>query len=98
MSFFFCKNCNKKVLLDAPGTKNRNHCPYCLYSYHIDNQIGDRKSKCLGIMEPVAKIIRKSGEEVIVHKCLKCGIIRKNRIAGDDSFKVVAGLKVIEDF
>ncbi len=46
-------------------------------------------------MEPIGKIYKEDGEEVLVHKCLKCGQIRKNRIAGDDSVKGVAALKVV---
>ena len=93
--YFICINCQKKVSLTAPGTKNRNHCHYCLHSKHVDIKIGDRESKCLGNMYPVAKYIRPNGEEVIVHKCAKCNFIRYNRIAGDDDFDKVENLKII---
>lgn len=96
--FFICKNCNKKVYYKAPGTKNRNHCPYCLFSLHVDNEIGDRKSGCRGLMVPVAKMYKHDGEEVLVHECTKCGEVRKNRIAGDDSFEVLEKLKEIDFF
>ena len=92
---FICINCGREVSLNAPGTKNRNHCPYCLHSLHVDNKIGDRSSKCLGNMYPVAKFYKPNGEEVIVHKCAKCNFIRYNRIAGDDDFEKVENLKTI---
>lgn len=93
--YFNCINCNKKVYLLAPGTKNRNHCPFCLYSLHIDNIIGDRESSCLGKMKPIYKYYKDDGEEVIVHKCLKCDFFRYNRIAGDDDFEKVNNLSTI---
>ena len=95
---FNCKNCVSKVSYRAPGTKNRNHCPFCLYSLHVDKKVGDRRSTCNSLMEPVGKIIKHDGEEVIVHKCTGCGEVRKNRIAGDDSFEKVELLEVLEFF
>jgi DNA-directed RNA polymerase subunit RPC12/RpoP len=97
-SNFICQNCQREVSQKAPGTKNRNHCPYCLYSLHLDREIGDRKSACQGLMQPIAKIYKEDGEEVLVHKCLKCGTVRKNRVAGDDSFELMAQLKEIDYF
>lgn len=96
--YFLCSVCGKKVPYKAPGTKNRNHCPFCLWSLHVDNKPGDRSSGCKGLMQPVGKIIKDDGEEVIVHKCTKCGDIRKNRVAGDDSFKEVENLKIMDFF
>ncbi len=96
--YFTCKKCNKKVPQEAPGTKNRNHCPFCLYSVHVDEEPGDRKSKCNGLMRPKGKIYKPDGEEVLVNECEKCGFIRKNRIAGDDSFPLVEQLQVFDYF
>ncbi len=96
--YFICKNCNKKVSFRALGTKNRNHCPFCLHSFHIDDLVGDRKAKCWGLMVPVGKIYKHDGEEVLVHECQKCGVMRKNRIAGDDDWELVEKLNVIDFF
>ncbi len=90
---FICENCKKFVRFKAPGTKNRNHCPFCLCSRHLDIRIGDRKSKCLGLMIPVGKIIKEDGEEMIIHRCIKCGEVKKNRVAGDDSLSEVGRLE-----
>lgn len=91
-SSFICKNCGTKVQIKAWGTKNRNHCPNCLYSLHVDKKIGDRSSVCGGLMPPIGKVYKKDGEEVLVHKCSVCGKVRKNRIAGDDSIEGVSNL------
>ncbi len=74
---FNCANCRKHVKYEAWGTKNRNHCPFCLHSLHVDIEVGDRKSACGSLMVPVGKVYKPDGEEVVVHKCQKCGEIRK---------------------
>lgn len=82
---FRCLRCRRPVALDAFGTQHRNHCPYCLWSQHLDVTPGDRKSECRSRMEPVAVSIRRGGEWVLIHRCLGCGVLHENRIAGDDS-------------
>jgi len=95
---FVCKNCGRDVLLASFGTKNRNHCPFCLCSVHIDVEIGDRANECMGIMRPEGKFFKTDGEEMIVHVCDKCGFRRKNRVAGDDDWDLVADLQVLPAF
>lgn len=82
---FTCKVCGKPVLPEGAGTDHRNHCPYCLFSVHLDNLPGDRESDCHGKMEPVAVWVRKNGEWAIIHRCVVCGKISSNRIAADDN-------------
>jgi len=103
-SSFACEHCYKSVNLhEQIGTKHRNHCPFCLWSKHVDNQIGDRKSSCCGIMEPVGLTLRKEakkkkygekgeklGEIMIIHLCTLCGAIRINRIASDDDERQIS--------
>jgi len=96
-SYFVCKNCAKKVSLESYGTRNRNHCPFCLYSLHVDMEKGDRHSDCGGLMKPVGKFYKDDGEEMLVHECMKCGFIRWNRVAGDDSFDEIEKLAIVQD-
>lgn len=77
---------------EAPGTQNRNHCPYCLYSKHVDIVRGDRKSACGGMMKPIGIVKRDNGEQLIVHQCRGCGFVSKNRVAGDDDDQLIADL------
>ncbi len=35
-------------------------------------------------MEPIAIEVRRDGEWAIVHRCAGCGVLRTNRVAGDD--------------
>ncbi|MCL5410632.1 MAG: RNHCP domain-containing protein, partial [Patescibacteria group bacterium] len=81
----------EKLLL---GIKNRNHCPFCLWSKHVDEVPGDRNSSCQGKMEPLALTFKtegvdkygqkNQGELMLVHQCLVCNKFSINRIAGDD--------------
>ena len=89
---FTCINCKLKVPGESWGTKHRNHCPACLYSRHVDERPGDRASPCRSPMEPIAIEAKDSGEWAIVHRCKGCGEIKSNRIAGDDSERVLLGL------
>ena len=83
---FACNHCRKNVSLRAPGTRHRNHCPWCLWSRHVSVSLveHDRKSECRGLMEPIAIYSQKDGEWSLVHRCVDCDLIRTNRVAGDD--------------
>lgn len=81
---FVCSHCRRVVAQNAYGTDHRNHCPYCLWSKHLDQTPGDRKCACQGEMEPIAIWVRQDGEWAIVHRCDRCSSLRSNRIAGDD--------------
>lgn len=82
---FNCRHCGRAVDGDACGTAHRNHCPWCLWSVHVDDRPGDRQACCGGTMEPIAVWAKRDGEWAIVHRCTACGTLRTNRIAGDDS-------------
>lgn len=71
---FTCGNCGHKVV----GSGYTNHCPKCLYSMHVDVNPGDRAEICQGLMKPIG-IESDHGEYVILHKCLACGALRKNK-------------------
>jgi hypothetical protein len=85
-STFRCRHCRLDVPTDAPGTNHRNHCPSCLWSRHLDDEVpGDRGAACAGSMEPIAVYVRPDGEWALVHRCGGCDALRQNRIAGDDN-------------
>lgn len=81
---FVCKHCKRVVNPEPYGSQHRNHCPWCLWSLHVDNQPGDRASCCRGQMEAVAVWVRQDGEWAIIHRCQGCGVLKSNRIASDD--------------
>ncbi len=80
---FTCNHCNRWVNSLSNGSY-RNHCPYCLYSKHVDINPGDRRNPCKGLLEPIGvKNTSKKGMQLI-HKCKSCGKIRLNKVATDD--------------
>ena len=95
-SDFNCVHCQNFVTTSEmlAGVRNRNHCPYCLWSRHLDHfDAGDRMSACKAPMKPVGLTQKKKkkkyisgtgGELMIVHLCIGCGKIAINRIAADD--------------
>lgn len=91
---FICVHCKRTVVVGTPGTRHRNHCPWCLWCRHMDERTGDRKSACFGQMEPIAIWVKEDGEWAIIHRCQSCGAVRPNRIAGDDSELALLSLAV----
>lgn len=91
---FSCDNCGEWVAEEGGGTKNRNHCPNCLASKHLDESPGDRAAHCGAIMEPVALWVRRGGEWAVVHRCRSCGTLHSNRVAADDNQALLLSLAV----
>ena len=85
MESFSCANCGKEIHPDGAGSNHRNHCPYCLYSLHVDEEPGDRKASCHGKMEPIAVVSREDGDWSILHRCMRCGKLNLNRVLADDN-------------
>jgi hypothetical protein len=72
--------------MTAVGTEHRNHCPNCLWSQHVDDDVpGDCAADCAGSMEPISVSVRDDGEWALVHRCTACSTVHVNRIAGDDN-------------
>ncbi len=79
---FTCANCGTAVP-PLQGTGCRNHCPACLHSLHVDVNPGDRASDCGGLLVPVGVVDSRKGW-VVVSRCDRCGMIRRNKAALDD--------------
>jgi len=104
---FKCRHCGSYVSSAKllAGVSNRNHCPYCLWSRHLDLfEAGDRLAACKAPMRPVGLTLKHSrnkyaraasGELMLVHLCTDCNRISINRIAADDVSDVI--IEVFED-
>ncbi len=101
---FRCEYCGAYVytLPMIAGVNNRNHCPFCLWSRHVDYlKPGDRMSACKAVMQPIGLtvkqtrdkyVIDKTGELMLIHRCSDCSKHSINRIAADDQAEMVAGV------
>lgn len=90
-----CQHCHEPIgngSREEIGTRNRNHCPNCLWSVHVgETSPKDRNSDCCAGMEPVALTIKMDhhGELMLVHVCTQDKTVRFNRLAADDnSFQI----------
>ena len=88
---FICDNCGRKV--EELNYTTRDHCPYCLYSKHVDVNPGDRSNTCLGLLKPIG-VEKYKDTFKIIYKCDKCGEIHKNIIAKDDDMNKVIEISV----
>lgn len=86
---FTCGQCGYAVV----GNGYTNHCPRCLYSRHVDIAPGDRAAPCQGLMEPTHVERFESGYKIL-HRCLRCGHMKKNQTAPEDSLDAL--LSIIE--
>jgi hypothetical protein len=98
---FTCIHCRNFVSTHPllSGVNHRNHCPYCLYSRHLDLlEPGDRLAACKARMRPVGLALKRSkkkyaglgrGELLLVHLCEDCGKVSLNRMATDDDAGLV---------
>lgn len=90
---FICAHCGAEV--KPLGYTSRNHCPVCLWSLHVDENPGDRANTCRGQMEPVSAVTDPKKGYIIVHRCTKCGEIKRNKAAHeakvqpDDLMKII---------
>ena len=92
--YFHCTHCGEAVSNQITGSEHRNHCPYCLWSRHVDMVTGDRRSGCKGEMAPIGISVQRNGEWSLIHRCSTCGMLRVNRIAADDNEMLLLSLAV----
>ena len=86
---FICDNCHQKV--NKLNYSARDHCPYCLYSKHVDIMPGDRLNDCHGLLKPIG-IEKHKKTFKIIYRCQKCNIIHKNIMANDDNMDIIINL------
>jgi len=83
---FICEKC-LKLVTKHPEWSARNHCPFCLYSKHMDEvSPWDRESKCWWLMQAIWIDYKKNKWNMIKHICIKCNKIILNKVAPDDDF------------
>lgn len=90
---FICDNCGKEVT--KSNYTARDHCPYCLFSKHVDVNPGDRMNTCEGLLKPIG-IEKYRDSFKIIYKCEKCGIIHKNIVHADDNKDLIIDLSIVK--
>lgn len=90
---FICENCGMKV--DKLNYTSRDHCPFCLFSKHVDINPGDRLNTCQGLLVPI-DVEKFKDSYKIIYKCEKCGELHKNIMANDDDMSKIIELSNID--
>lgn len=88
---FICEHCGKEVT-KAEYTA-RDHCPYCLYSKHVDINPGDRQNTCRGLLKPIG-VEKFKDTYKIIYKCTSCRQEHKNIVANDDDMQEIIRISV----
>lgn len=91
---FICENCGKKV--EKLNYTARDHCPFCLYSKHVDINPGDRENNCKGLLKPI-QIEKFKDTFKIIYKCEKCNELHKNIMAIDDDYNRIIEISKINN-
>ncbi len=86
---FVCEQCGEMV--EKLNYTSRDHCPFCLFSKHVDIFPGDRMNSCQGLLQPIG-IEKYKNTYKIIYKCLKCHQIHKNIMATDDDYSQIIAL------
>ena len=90
---FICENCGKQV--EPLKYSSRDHCPYCLYSKHVDINPGDRQNPCKGLLKPI-EIEKYKDTYKIIYQCTSCKKTHKNIIAKDDDMNQIIEISKTE--
>ena len=88
---FICEHCGKEV--KALGYTSRDHCPYCLYSKHVDINPGDRENTCKGLLKPIG-VEKFKDTYKIIYRCEKCNQEHKNIMANDDDMQEIIRISI----
>lgn len=86
---FICEHCHRPVT--KLNYSARDHCPYCLYSKHVDINPGDRANHCLGLLKPI-DVEKFKNTYKIIYECETCHMKHKNIMATDDELNEIIKL------
>lgn len=85
---FTCEQCGQHVV----GDGYTNHCPYCLWSKHVDIHPGDRAAQCGGLMMPAIDSV-KGSKYILKHTCVVCKHTKVNKTHDHDNFDQLIALQ-----
>ncbi|MBQ1084642.1 RNHCP domain-containing protein [Nocardiopsis sp. B62] len=91
---FGCVLCGLSVsLLGSDGTP-RDHCPSCLTSLHVHDQVEGGVCDCEGRMTPISVVVARDGRWRLVHRCVRCDELSESAVAADDNPLVLMRIAV----
>ncbi|GHB45355.1 RNHCP domain-containing protein [Streptomyces viridiviolaceus] len=94
ISTFVCTWCDLTVSAFAADGTRRNHCPSCLHSRHVLDQVEGGPTDCLGRMSPIAIAVLRTGDWMVVHRCVRCDELTSNPVCKDDNQLILMRMAV----
>ncbi|GAB3736974.1 RNHCP domain-containing protein [Nocardiopsis nanhaiensis] len=91
---FGCVLCGLSVSAPGPGGEPRDHCPSCLSSLHVHDQVEDGVSDCDGRMTAISVVVPRDGKWRLVHRCVRCDELSESAVATDDNPLVLMRIAV----
>ncbi|SDJ60521.1 RNHCP domain-containing protein [Streptomyces indicus] len=91
---FTCVRCGLTVSSYAADTTRRNHCPSCLHSRHVLDQVEGGPSACGSRMSPIAIAVLRTGDWTLVHRCVRCGELSSDPVCADDNQLILMRMAV----
>ncbi|MCP2258130.1 RNHCP domain-containing protein [Streptoalloteichus tenebrarius] len=91
---FTCVWCGLAVTALTPDGHRRNHCPSCLHSCHVLDQVDGGPSECQSRMTPISIAVLRNGDWMVIHRCVRCDELTANRAQVDDNQLILMRLAV----
>ncbi|MFH8975009.1 RNHCP domain-containing protein [Streptomyces sp. NPDC017890] len=91
---FVCAWCGLTVSAAACDGTRRNHCPSCLHSQHVLDHVEGGPSDCHGRMTPISIAVLRTGDWMVIHRCVGCDELTSNPVRADDNQLVLMRMAV----
>ncbi|MEV0374993.1 RNHCP domain-containing protein [Streptomyces sp. NPDC050636] len=91
---FACARCGLTVSTFAADGIHRNHCPSCLHSQHVTDHVEGGPSQCHGRMAPIAIAVLRTGDWMVIHRCVRCDELTSNPVCTDDNQLILMRMAV----
>ncbi|MEU7137331.1 RNHCP domain-containing protein [Streptomyces sp. NPDC046261] len=91
---FTCVRCGLTVSTLAADGSRRNHCPSCLHSQHVHDHVEGGPSECRSRMTPIAIAVLRTGDWMIIHRCVRCDELTSNPVCADDNQLILMRMAV----
>ncbi|GFH39318.1 RNHCP domain-containing protein [Streptomyces pacificus] len=91
---FTCVRCGLTVSACTADGAPRNHCPSCLHSRHVLDHVEGGPSDCEGRMSPIAIAVLRTGDWMVIHRCVRCDELTSNPVCTDDNQLILMRMAV----
>ncbi|MEI5097840.1 RNHCP domain-containing protein [Streptomyces sp. PmtG] len=91
---FTCAWCGLAVSATVADGTRRDHCPSCLHSRHVTDHVEGGPSDCHGRMAPISIAVLRTGDWMVVHRCVRCDELTSHPVRADDNQLVLMRMAV----